>query len=98
MEEIEIVADLKMLTGESPMWSTREAALFWLDTRSDTIFRRDESGEIRRWTTPGKVNALGIAPAGLIVGMKGSVSLFDVQTGLFTHLLDPAPGRAELRL
>jgi L-arabinonolactonase len=98
MEQIEIVADLKMLTGESPMWSTREAALYWLDTRSDTIFRRDVSGGIRRWTTPAKVNALGLAPAGLIVGMKGSVALFDLQSGVFTHLIDPAPGRTELRL
>ena len=98
MEQIEIVADLKMLTGESPMWSTREAALYWLDTRSETIFRRDAGGDIRRWTTPAKVNALGLAPGGLIVGMKGSVALFDVRTGTFSHLLDPAPGRPELRV
>jgi sugar lactone lactonase YvrE len=97
---IEVIANDRALVAESPMWSASEHALYWLDGRSDAIYRIDvESGERSSWTTPAKVNALGLrAPGGLIVAMKSGIATLDTVTGAFSHLVAPAPYTGAMRM
>lgn len=82
------------------MWSAAERALYWLDGRSDAIYRIDvNSGARSRWTTPAKVNALGLrANGGLIVAMKSGIAALDTATGTFTHVVTPEPYTATMRM
>ncbi len=82
------------------MWSAAEHALFWIDGRRDAIYRIDvHSGERAQWTTPAKVNAIGLrAAGGLIVAMKSGVAALETASGTFTHLARPAEMTDDLRM
>ncbi len=36
---IDVIANDRNLTGESPLWSVNEGALYWLDSRIPRIYR-----------------------------------------------------------
>jgi L-arabinonolactonase len=97
---IEIIANDRALVAESPTWSASEHALYWLDGRKDTIYRIDvNSGARSSWTTPAKVNALGLrAAGGLIVALKSGIATLDIATGAFDHLVTPAPYTDAMRM
>jgi L-arabinonolactonase len=97
---IEVIANDRALVAESPMWSASEHALYWLDGRSDAIYRIDvKSGARSSWTTPAKVNALGLrAAGGLIVAMKSGIATLDTASGTFTHVVTPAPYTDAMRM
>jgi sugar lactone lactonase YvrE len=97
---IEVIANDRALVAESPMWSASEHALYWLDGRSDAIYRIDvKSGARTSWTTPAKVNALGLrAAGGLIVAMKSGIATLDTASGAFTHVVTPAPYTDAMRM
>jgi L-arabinonolactonase len=97
---IEVIANDGALVAESPTWSASERALYWLDGRSDAIYRIDiASGARSSWTTPAKVNALGLrAAGGLIVAMKSGIATLDTGTGAFTHVVTPAPYTDAMRM
>jgi L-arabinonolactonase len=97
---IEVIANDGALVAESPTWSASERALYWLDGRSDAIYRIDlRSGARSSWATPAKVNALGLrAAGGLIVAMKSGIATLDTATGIFTHVVRPAPYTQTMRM
>jgi sugar lactone lactonase YvrE len=97
---IEVVANDRALVAESPMWSAGEHALYWLDGRSDAIYRIDaRNGARAMWRTPSKVNALGLrAAGGLIVAMKSGIAALDTTSGIFTHLVTPSPYTDAMRM
>jgi len=97
---IEVVANDRALVAESPTWSASEHALYWLDGRSDAIYRIDaKSGARSSWTTPAKVNALGLrAAGGLIVATKSGIATLDTARGAFAHLVTPAPYTDSMRM
>jgi L-arabinonolactonase len=97
---VEVIANDNAFVAESPTWSASEHALYWLDGRKDTIYRIDAgSGARLSWTTPAKVNAIGLrAAGGLIVAMKSGISTLDTATGIFTHLVTPAPYTDAMRM
>jgi L-arabinonolactonase len=97
---IEVIANDGALVAESPTWSASEHALYWLDGRSDAIYRIDlRSGARSSWATPAKVNALGLrAAGGLIVAMKSGIATLDTATGIFTHVVRPAPYTQTMRM
>ena len=94
-----VVAHDRAVVAESPLWSVRERALYWLDGRRDAIYRLDPSSGTRAgWPTPSKVNALGLRRDGLIVAMKSGITLLDTQSGAFTPVVDPEPERPDTRM
>jgi sugar lactone lactonase YvrE len=97
---IEVIANDRALVAESPMWSASEHALYWLDGRSDAIYRIDfESGARSSWATPAKVNALGLhVTGGLIVAMKSGIARLDTATETFSHIVTPAPYTGAMRM
>ena len=86
-DELTVAADDRAIVGESPMWSVTERALYWLDGRSDAIYRLDpQTGARMSWAVPSRVNALAPARGGLVVAMKSGVSLLDTASGVLRRL------------
>jgi len=94
----EIVANDGALTGESPVWSVAERALYWIDGRRDAIYRIAANGERTTWTTPSKVNAIAEGPGGLIVAMKSGIALLEMKSGIFVRLARPAEMTDDFRM
>ena len=66
--------------GECPLWSPREARLYWVDIDGRAIHRYDpESGEDEVRETPGRPTALALtdAPGHLLVALERGLAFFD---------------------
>jgi sugar lactone lactonase YvrE len=97
---VECVVDARNTTGESPLWSAREAALYWVDIPAGLIQRwRPDTGERRSWQLPTAVGSIGLrASGGLVVALRSGFHLFDLETDALTFLCHPEPGLASNRL
>ena len=72
------------------MWSVREGAMYWLDTRAPAIYRVHlASGKRDEWACPAKVNAIGLMRGGLVCSAKDGISYFDSATGAYEKGVDP---------
>ncbi|MGE8397307.1 MAG: SMP-30/gluconolactonase/LRE family protein [Comamonas sp.] len=56
------------ITGESPVWSSREKALYWVDVRSNAICRLDSSRQVRRWDLQERISSIGFRKDGGLIG------------------------------
>jgi sugar lactone lactonase YvrE len=87
---VEVIANDRNLTGESPVWSEREGALYWLDTRVPRIYRVHlATGKRDDWECPAKVNAIGTMRGGLVCSTKDGILYFDIATGSYAKGVDP---------
>jgi len=87
---VEVVANDRNLTGESPVWSMREGAIYWLDTRAPRIYRFNLStGKRDDWGCPAKVNAIGLRRGGLVCATKDGIYYLDTATGAYEKGVDP---------
>jgi sugar lactone lactonase YvrE len=93
----EVVCGERALTGESPLWSPSEQALYWIDTYRDRVYRLTLAGGSRdEWPTPSRVAAIGLADGGrIMVAMQRSLSLLDPKTGALENLAHPQPDQPE---
>ena len=87
---IHLVADVKALLGEGPVWVEREAALLWVDIKGRRLFRIDDQG-LREWATPVCVGSIAPrAAGGYIAGTDRGFYAIDLGgEGHFTPLFDP---------
>jgi L-arabinonolactonase len=71
------------LQGESPFWSEREHALYWVDTRGYMVRRLNyATGEIESWKMPELPCSLVERKAGgLLIALESCLILFDPATG-----------------
>ncbi|HEY0165193.1 MAG TPA: SMP-30/gluconolactonase/LRE family protein, partial [Sphingomicrobium sp.] len=84
------IADVHAVLGEGPVWVEREAALYWVDIKGWKIFRIDEAGERREWTTPFRVGSLvPRASGGFIAGTDEGIAEIDLDAGRFTIIDNP---------
>jgi L-arabinonolactonase len=76
--------------GESPVWSTREQALYWVDIRAPAIHRLDpSSGEKRKIALPACVGSIGLrAGGGLLLALQSGFHTLDL-AGHVSFLVDP---------
>jgi sugar lactone lactonase YvrE len=97
---VECVVDARNTTGESPLWSARDAALYWVDIPAGQILRwLPTNGERRSWKLPVAVGSIGLAErGGLVVAMRTGFHLFDLETERLTFLCHPEPDIATNRL
>jgi sugar lactone lactonase YvrE len=88
---VECVVDARNTTGESPVWSAREAALYWVDIPDGWIHRwQPATGERRNWQLPASVGSIGLREVGgLVAAMRTGFHLFDLETGKLTFLFHP---------
>jgi sugar lactone lactonase YvrE len=79
----EPMADLVAITGEAPIWSAQEQALYWIDGQQRQIMRLSmpaRIAEVRR--LPYRPSCLALLPErGLLIGYKKGIGTFDFATG-----------------
>lgn len=97
---IRCVVDARNIVGESPVWSARERALYWVDIMAPAVHRwHPVSGEQQRWPMPSAVGSIGLrARGGLVVALRSGFHLFDTDSGALTLLAQPEPDRPTNRL
>lgn len=88
--EVRLVVDAGNTTGETPVWSADEQALYWIDCEDPPQVQRwdSASGEVRRWEMPER--------CGGIVLKQGGGALVTLASGLFDF--DFASGELKLRV
>ena len=98
--DVQCVVDTRNTIGESPLWSARETALYWVDIPDARIYRwRPATDERREWKLPAAVGSIGLAERfGLVVAMRSGFHLFDLDTEHLTFLCHPEPDIATNRL
>ena len=91
MTEVTCVLDAKATLGESPVWSARENALYWVDIPAPALHRLDlASGSLKTWKMPETIGCLGLRAKG------GAVVTLREDGGETAHLLERG-GRAVQR-
>jgi sugar lactone lactonase YvrE len=97
---VECVVDARNTTGESPLWSARDAALYWVDIPAGQVYCwLPTTGERRMWQLPEAVGSIGLAEGGrLVVAMRTGFHLFDLETQRLAFLCHPEPDIATNRL
>ena len=98
--EPELVWDVGAELGEGPVWSARDAALWFVDIKGRRIHRYDpETEEKRSWDAPEQVGfVLPTADGGWMAGLQSGLHRFDPAQGLFTPLPAPEQHPPENRL
>lgn len=91
--DIECVIDARNTVGESPVWSARDSALYWVDILDARIFRWEPSSGARRsWQVPAAVGSIGLRETGgLVLAMRTGFHLMDLESGALTFLQHPEP-------
>ena len=89
--EPRVLIESRNQIGESPVWSARENALYWVDVEGGSIHRwRDEDKSMRKWEVGEPVGCIGLRQHGGLVGARRSGFFFlDVTTGRITPIADP---------
>jgi sugar lactone lactonase YvrE len=71
---IERVGALRCAVGESPLWSVRDNAWYWVDITARTLWRLDAAGALRSWNAADEmVGCIALRRDGLIAGMETGV-------------------------
>ena len=91
MTEVTCVLDAKATLGESPVWSARENALYWVDIPAPALHRLDlASGNLKTWRMPETIGCLGLrAKGGAVVALRNGFHFFDFDSGRLTAVSDP---------
>jgi sugar lactone lactonase YvrE len=87
------------LLGESPVWSPDDQALYWVDVTAPAILRyRPRGGEMRSWTMPQDIGAIGLRRAGgFVAGLRSGLFRVDPARGWFECIASPEPAEAGTR-
>jgi L-arabinonolactonase len=85
-----VVADGNVL-GESPVWSAREQALYWVDIRAPAVYRFDPlTGVQRTVPLPTCVGSIGLrAAGGLLVALQNGFHTLDLAIGALSLIAHP---------
>jgi sugar lactone lactonase YvrE len=94
------LTELKAVTGESPLWSHSEQALYWVDIKNPRVFRHKQSEALpRSWPMPSEIGAICHADSGrFVVSLRSGVMLFDPQSGELEPIEHPEASRPGYRL
>lgn len=97
---VECVIDARNTTGESPVWSQSEQALYWVDIQAGRVHRFDPANQAQRfWQLPSEVGSIGLrAQGGLVCALRSGFHLFDLHTEKLTFLCHPEPNMPTNRL
>src|SRR5262245_43015330 len=96
----ECAVDVRNTVGESPVWASREGALYWVDILGPRIYRWEPAtGQRRSWGVPAAVGSIGLRDsAGLVLAMRTGFHLLDLESGRLTYLCHPEPDIPSNRL
>lgn len=96
---IHLVADVKALLGEGPLWSARDSALMWVDIKGRRLFQLGDSG-LQEWETPVRVGSIVPRSAGgYIAGADHGLYAVEIEPDepRFTLLFEPDRDRSSNR-
>jgi L-arabinonolactonase len=90
-ETLRVVMPCANLIGESPVWSAREQALYWVDVEGKVVQRLvPASGEVERWAMPEVTSCIGLrVTGGLVAGTRTGFVFLDTATGAVTPVVHP---------
>lgn len=97
---IDVLADVKPLLGEGPLWDAESERLYFIDSLGKRVFRcTEEGGEMRAWTVPEAIGSMALAQDGsAIVALADGFHRLDLESGDLVALADPEPDRPGNRL
>ncbi|WP_282061300.1 SMP-30/gluconolactonase/LRE family protein [Roseobacter litoralis] len=98
--QISVLADVKPLLGEGPLWDTEGERLWFIDSLGCRIFRcTSEGAEMRAWTVPSAIGSMCLrAGGGAIVALTDGFHALDLDSGEIQHIIDPEPDQPDNRL
>lgn len=87
MIAVDVLAPVRDVVGESPVWSVAEQALWWVDIDGRSLRRYDwATRQLDRWGTPERCGCIALhADGGLLAAME--TGLFRLQTAADGELL-----------
>ena len=72
--QAELVFDARNAVGESPVWSAREQALYWVDIAARRLYRGQTSDRIDHWGAPEMIGCIAPTADGRwLAGMESGV-------------------------
>jgi L-arabinonolactonase len=91
MSEPTVAVKQSCILGESPIWSSTEQALYWVDIRNPMIYRLDPAtGDVKNWRVQTEIGSIGFAgPGRLIAGTRMGFGYIDLADGSYEELTDP---------
>lgn len=96
---LETVLAAQAQLGECPVWSVREACLWWVDIEGMTLNRFDPaSGEARAIAIGENIGCIGLrAGGGFVAGLRSGLWLLDAEGRKQRHIATPQPDPAIAR-
>ncbi len=81
--EIRCITNERALLGESPVWSTEEGSVYWVDILGKKLHRTNpDSRETRTWELPGFAGMIALRrKGGLVVALEDGLYGFDPKSG-----------------
>lgn len=75
-------------TGENPIWSAREGALYWIDIEQPAIHRfQPKTGADEYWETPCAIGGLALCRSGAVLAaLRTGLARIDLTSGRFESL------------
>lgn len=89
-EGVQVLCEHRARLGESPVWSQRDGALYWVDVDGSSIQRLDWfSGALESWSMPGRPSCLALTdqPGEFVVGMGAGLISYQSSSGEWEELL-----------
>jgi sugar lactone lactonase YvrE len=88
---ISVVADVKPLLGEGPLWDAEGQRLYFIDALGRRIFRCTEAGgEMRAWSVPSRIGSMALRRAGgAVVALRDGFHLLDFASGEIALFCQP---------
>jgi L-arabinonolactonase len=98
--KIEVVADVKPILGEGPLWDVDAQRIYWIDSLGGLVYRATADGrEIRSWDTPAKIGSMALRKSGgAVVALQNGFHWLDFKTGEVDLIADPEPDMPNTRL
>ena len=87
---VEILCDHRAKLGESPVWSERDSALYWVDVDGQSIQRLDwASAQLDSWSMPGRPSCVAATdrPGVFVVGLGAGLIEYHSATGEWQELV-----------
>lgn len=88
LAEVEPVLATRARTGENPIWSESERALYWIDIEQPAIHRfQPETGADDWWEMPCAIGGIALARSGAVVAaLRTGLARVDLASGRFETL------------
>jgi sugar lactone lactonase YvrE len=81
VSNVSVVCDVRTKVGESPVWSGREQALYWVDIEGRQVHRFAWSSRIvSTWNVPERVGCIALSARGTVIAA--------METGIFEFAVD----------